>query len=86
MTDRENLVYFLRSISTRKMEQALKKDGFSLARKTKHGARIYCNETDGRMAVVHYHGGGKTFTRKTLRSLLTGTRWTKADLRRLGLF
>ena len=85
MTDQDNLVYLLRSISTRKIERALRKDGFRLYRKTKHGARIYYNDTDGRMAVVHYHGGGQTFTRKTLGSILEGTRWTEADLKRLDL-
>ncbi len=30
-------------------------------------------------------GGGQVFTRKTLGSILEGTRWTEADLKRLGI-
>jgi len=30
-----------------------------------------------------FHGGGKTFTRKTLRSMIEQTCWTEEDLRRL---
>jgi len=62
---------------------ALERDGFTLKRATKTGARIY---SDGdRIVVVHYHHGSDTLTRKTLGSFLQGTRWTEDDLCRLGL-
>ncbi len=32
-----------------------------------------------------FHGGGKTFTRKTLKSMITQAFWTEDDLRRLKL-
>ena len=47
-------------------------------------ARIY-RHADRRRAVIHYHHGGDTLTRKTLRSILRSVNWTEADLERLGL-
>jgi predicted RNA binding protein YcfA (HicA-like mRNA interferase family) len=84
MTDIGQLVHFLRNTAVRELVSALKKDGFSLERETRTGGRIY-SHPDGRLTVVHYHRGSDTLTRKTLQSILSATRWTEDDLRRLGL-
>ncbi len=63
---------------------ALEKDGFVLERKTQTGGHIYYH-ADGRITVVHYHKGSDTLTRKTLQSILDAVRWSKVDLKRLGL-
>ena len=78
------LVSKLRNTPVRKLIRALKKDGFSLARATRTGGRIYAHD-DGRIVVVHYHHGSDTLTRKTLQSVLAGTGWTEADVESLGL-
>ncbi len=77
------LVHLLRNTSVRKIIRALRKDGFTLERKTHTGARIYYHP-DGRITVIHYHSGSDTLTRKTLQSMLEATRWTEDDVRRLG--
>ncbi len=74
----------LRNTPVRKIIKALEKDGFHLERESKTGGRIYYH-ADGRITVVHYHKGSDTLTRKTLQSILDATRWTKGDLKRLGL-
>ena len=55
-----------------------------MERQARTGGRIY-SDPDGRLTSIHYHSGSDTLTRKTLRSVLQATRWTEADLRRLGL-
>jgi len=80
----ENLVHRLRNTPVRELISALKRDGFTLERQTRTGGRIYAHP-DGRIAVIHYHRGSDTLTRKTLESLLQGTRWTEDDLRRIDL-
>jgi hypothetical protein len=40
---------------------------------------------DGRFVVVHYHRAKDTLPPYVIRNLLTGTRWSEADLRRLKL-
>ena len=78
------LVHRLRNTPVRELVRALKKDGFSLARETRSGGRIYAHD-DGRIVVVHYHHGGDTLPRKTLQSVLAGAGWAEAGARRLGL-
>ena len=51
---------------------------------TQTGGHIYYH-ADGRITVVHYHKGSDTLTRKTLQSILDATRWTRGDLKRVGL-
>ena len=72
------LVHRLRNTPVRDLIRALRKDGFSLARETRTGGRIYGHD-DGRIVVVHYHRSGDTLTSKTLQSVLRATRWTEAD-------
>jgi len=62
----------------------LERDGFVLDRAGSTGARIY-RHVDARRVVVHYHHGGDTLTRKTLRSVLLAVNWTEAAAKRLGL-
>ena len=76
--------HLLRNVPVRKIIRALEKDGFSLERTTQTGGHIYYHP-DGRITVIHYHKGSDTLTRKTLQSVLDATRWTKDDLKRLGL-
>ena len=85
MTDLGRLAHLLRNTPVRELIRALERDGFSLDRSGTTGARIY-RHADGRRVVIHYHHGGDTLTRKTLRSILGSLRWTEADLERLGLF
>ena len=84
MTEWGHLVHLLRNTPVRNLITALKRDGFFLARETRTGGRIY-SHADDRIVVIHYHSGSDTLTRKTLQSVLTATRWTEADLERLGL-
>src|SRR5207253_3723712 len=74
-----------RNTVVREIIRALERDGFSLKRETASGARIYAH-SDGRITVVHYHHGGDTLTRKTLRSILEAVKWTEDDIKHLGLF
>ncbi|MBI3934499.1 MAG: type II toxin-antitoxin system HicA family toxin [Acidobacteria bacterium] len=84
MTDLGRLAYLLRNTPVRELVRALERDGISLDRSGTTGARIY-RHPDGRRAVIHFHHGGDTLTRKTLRSILGALQWTEADLKRLGL-
>jgi predicted RNA binding protein YcfA (HicA-like mRNA interferase family) len=84
MTDLGDLVHALRNTAVREIVRALERDGFSLKRETASGARIYAH-SDGRITVVHYHHGGDTLTRKTVRSVLEAVKWTEDDVKRLGL-
>jgi predicted RNA binding protein YcfA (HicA-like mRNA interferase family) len=78
-----HLLQRLRNIPVRELIGALERDGF-VYRRAKGSGRVY-RHPDGRRAVVHYHHGGDTLPLGTLRNVLTGTRWTDADLERLGL-
>ena len=40
---------------------------------------------DRRRVTVMFHGGGSTFTRKALKSMITQACWTEEDLKRLKL-
>ena len=84
MTTEPSLVHLLRNASVRDLERALRRDGFELRRQTQTGGRVYAHP-DGRLTLLHPHRGSDTLTRKTLASVLTATRWTEADARRLGL-
>ena len=78
------LVHLLRNTPVRELVRALERDGFHLERSTRGGGHIY-SHPDGKMAMVHYHHGSDTLTRKTLKSFLAQTRWGKEDLIRLRL-
>ncbi len=84
MTDFGELVHLLRNASTGELVRALERDHFSLKRKTKTGSLIYWHQ-DSRIVVIHFHHSSDTLTRKTLKSFLEATRWTKEDLKRLKL-
>lgn len=74
----------LRSLTARELITALKHDGFYFVRQT--GSHQRYRHSDGRRVTVAPHGGGDTFTIKTLKSILeTQARWTEEDLRRLKL-
>ena len=77
-------VHLLRNTPVRSLIKGLQRDGFSLERETQTGGRIYYHP-DGRIVVIHYHRGRDILTRKTLQSVLEGTRWDEVDLRRLDL-
>ena len=78
------LVRLLRNIPVREFVRALERDGFILQRQTRTGGRIY-SHPDGRNTGIHYHRGSDTLVRKTLRSVLRATRWSREDLERLDL-
>jgi predicted RNA binding protein YcfA (HicA-like mRNA interferase family) len=78
------LLHLLRNVPVREFVTALRRDGFVLERETRTGGRIY-SHPDGRITVIHYHHGSDTLTRRTLRSVLEATRWTREDVRRLDL-
>ena len=82
--DLGELLHLLRNIPVRELVTALRRDGFVLERETRTGGRIY-SHPDGRITVIHYHHGSDTLTRRTLRSVLEATRWTREDVRRLDL-
>jgi predicted RNA binding protein YcfA (HicA-like mRNA interferase family) len=73
----------LRNVPTRRIAQALERDGFSFTER-QGSQRIY-RHRDGRRVVIHYHRATDTLTPYALRNLLAGTRWTEDDLRRLKL-
>ncbi len=77
-----SLIHLLRNTPVRQIVQVFGRDGFTLERQTRTGGRIYYHP-DGRIAVIYYHSGSDTLTRRTLQSILEGTRWTEDDLRRL---
>lgn len=73
----------LRGLTARELTSALERDGFVL-RRTAGSHRIY-RHPDGRRIVVAMHAPGDTFPVGTLASILEGTRWSEADMQRLGL-
>jgi len=82
--DLAELLHLLRNTPVRELVSALRRDGFVLDRETRTGGRIY-SHPDGRITVIHYHHGSDTLTRRTLRSVLEATSWTREDARRLDL-
>jgi predicted RNA binding protein YcfA (HicA-like mRNA interferase family) len=73
----------LRNLTTREMISALVRDGFSFDRGD--GSHQIFYHSDGRRVTVIFHGGGSTFRRKTLKSMIQQARWTADDLKRLKL-
>ena len=74
----------LRSLTTRKLIHALKKDGFYEVRRK--GALRFFAHPDGRTTTVHLHKMSQTFAPGTLRAIIgRQAQWTETDLERLGL-
>ncbi|MBZ5591379.1 MAG: type II toxin-antitoxin system HicA family toxin [Acidobacteriia bacterium] len=74
----------LRSLTAREPIAALARDGFYFVRQT--GSHRRYRHSDGRRVTVAPHGGGDTFTIKTLKSIIgSQARWTEEDLKRLKL-
>jgi predicted RNA binding protein YcfA (HicA-like mRNA interferase family) len=74
----------LRSLTARELITALNRDGFYFVRQ--NGSHQRYAHADGRRITVAPHGGGDTFTIKTLKSMIERqANWTAADLVRLGL-
>jgi predicted RNA binding protein YcfA (HicA-like mRNA interferase family) len=74
----------LRSLTARELIAALMRDGFYFIRQK--GSHQRWGHADGRRVTVAPHGGGDTFSRKTLKSMIeTQARWTENDVRRLNL-
>ncbi|HVP49536.1 MAG TPA: type II toxin-antitoxin system HicA family toxin [Bryobacteraceae bacterium] len=74
----------LRSLTARELISALMRDGFQFVRQT--GSHQRYKHPDGRRVTVAPHGGGDTFTIKTLKSIIElQARWTEDDLKRLRL-
>lgn len=73
----------LRNLPVRRLVRALERDGF-VYRRRKGSQRVY-RHADGRRVAVHYHKGSDTLPLGTLRQILDATRWTEAELHRLGL-
>jgi len=74
----------LRSLTARKIEQALIKEGFVFRRG--HGATRIYRHPDGRRVTLHFHRPSQTFAIGTLKSIIEKqAQWKEEDLRRLGL-
>ena len=74
----------LRSLTARELIAALNRDGFYFVRQT--GSHQRYRHPDGRRVTVAPHGGGDTFTLKTLKSIIERqARWDESDLARLRL-
>jgi len=74
----------LRSLTARELITALNRDGFYFVRQ--RGSHQRYRHSDGRRVTVAPHGGGDTFTVKTLKSIIEAqARWTEDDLKRLKL-
>jgi predicted RNA binding protein YcfA (HicA-like mRNA interferase family) len=74
----------LRSLTARELIAALTRDGFYFVRQK--GSHQRYRHPDGRRVTVAPHGGGDSFTLKTLKSIIESqARWTEDDLKRLKL-
>ena len=74
----------LRSLTARELIAALTRDGFYFVRQK--GSHQRYRHPDGRRVTVAPHGGGDTFTIKTLQSMIESqARWMEDDLKRLKL-
>jgi len=74
----------LNSLTARKLIRALVRDGFVFTRQ--RGSHRRYQHPDGRQVTVPFTRSGGTFARGTLKSILERqARWTKRDLRKLGL-
>lgn len=83
MTPRQAPISLLHNVSTRRIVRALEREGFQFVER-KGSQRVY-QHPDRRRVLIHYHTGSETLPPYVIRNLLIGTRWTEADLRRLGL-
>ena len=83
MTPPPGLVHLLRNTPVRELIRALERDGFSF-RRGRGSGEVY-RHLYGRRVVVHYHASSETLPPGTLRSVLSGARWTQEDASRLGL-
>jgi predicted RNA binding protein YcfA (HicA-like mRNA interferase family) len=74
----------IRSLTARQMIAALTRDGFYFIRQK--GSHQRYGHADGRRVTVAPHGGGDTFTIKTLKTTIEAqARWTESDLIRVGI-
>lgn len=74
----------LRSLTARKLLNALEKDSFKL-RKGKGATRLYRHD-DGRRVTIHLHRPGQTLKIGTLKEIIENqAQWSENDLKRLGL-
>lgn len=73
----------LRNLTARELIAALVRDGFAYDRGD--GSHQIYYHPDGRRVTVIFHGGGSTFKRKTLKSMIEQAGWMEADLKRLKL-
>ena len=74
----------LRSLTARRLHQALLRDGFAMTRQ--RGSHRRYAHPDGRRVTLAYRSPGDTFRRATLHDIIyLQAEWTAADLTRLGL-
>jgi predicted RNA binding protein YcfA (HicA-like mRNA interferase family) len=74
----------IRSLTAREMIAALARDGFYFIRQK--GSHQRYGHVDGRRVTVAPHGGGDTFTIKTLKTMIeVQALWTEEGLIRLGI-
>jgi predicted RNA binding protein YcfA (HicA-like mRNA interferase family) len=76
-------IALLRNVSVRRIIRALAHEGFQFTER--QGSQRVYRHPDRRRVVIHYHRSNDTLPPYVIRNLLIGTRWTEADLRRLGL-
>jgi predicted RNA binding protein YcfA (HicA-like mRNA interferase family) len=74
----------MRSLTARELIAALKRDGFFFVRQS--GSHQRYRHADGQRVTVAPHGGGDTFSVKTLHTIIeVQARWCEDDLKRLGI-
>ena len=74
----------LRSLKARELIAALNRDGFSFVRQV--GSHRRYHHADGRRVTVAPHGGGDTFSVKTLKTIIEiQALWSEFELHRLRL-
>jgi predicted RNA binding protein YcfA (HicA-like mRNA interferase family) len=73
----------LRNVLVRRIIRALEHEGFQFTER--QGSQRVYRHPDRRRVVIHYHRPNETLPPYVIHNLLIGTRWTEADLRRLGL-
>ena len=76
-------IALLRNVSVHRITRALEHEGFQFTER--QGSQRLYRHPDRRRVVIHYHRPNDTLPPYVIRNLLIGTRWTEADLRRLGL-
>jgi len=75
----------LRSLTARKIINALKRDGFDIENYSSGAHQQYYNP-DGRRVTLTFHHSSDTFPPKTLKTIIEKqAKWTLNDLRRLKL-